>query len=125
MEIKNIGNIMNKALSQGSTTGEAGGRANAPQAQSNIGDEAQKSLKDQIEKLDAKQLENIFGDFKEKFDLLNKYLSIKIDKDLNRPIVRIINKESGEVIRQFPPEQLVELAKKIDQMVGLLFEKEA
>jgi flagellar protein FlaG len=36
-----------------------------------------------------------------------------------------MDKKTNEVIKQFPPEYLVELAKKIDELVGLLFSKEA
>jgi len=55
---------------------------------------------------------------------MNKYLKIEIDKDLQEPVIKIIDKKTNEVVRQIPPEYLLELAKRIDELVGLLFRKE-
>jgi len=82
------------------------------------------NIKKNIEKLDEKQIENIFNSLKEKFDYMNKYLKIEIDKDLKEPVVKIIDKKTNEVIRQIPPEYLLELAKKIDNLEGFLYDKE-
>ncbi len=81
-------------------------------------------LKQSLNNMDKDQLENLFKNVKEKFDYMNEYLKIEIDKDLHEPIVKIVDKKTDEVIRQIPPENLVELAKKIDELVGLLFNKE-
>jgi uncharacterized FlaG/YvyC family protein len=39
-------------------------------------------------------------------------------------VVRIVN-ESGDVIRQIPPEELVALARRLDDAIGFLFDKKA
>lgn len=122
MEIKSVTNVMNRGLTEGESSTEA--THSKSMQQQNSADLAQKELQAQLEKLDAKQLEDIFDDFKQKFDYLNQHLKIEIDEELNRPIVKIVDKETKEVVRELPPEQLVQLAKKIDQMVGLLFDKE-
>lgn len=52
-------------------------------------------------------------------------LRIEIDRNLNRIIVKIVNGQSGEVIRQIPPEELLNLARQFDGVTGLLVEERA
>jgi flagellar protein FlaG len=52
-------------------------------------------------------------------------LEIDIDPDLHQAIVKILNGESGEIIRQIPSKELVELAKYLDEPKGLLVSERA
>lgn len=52
-------------------------------------------------------------------------VEINIDPDLHQAVIKIFNGESGEVIRQIPSEELVELAKYLDQAKGLLVSEQA
>jgi flagellar protein FlaG len=58
-----------------------------------------------------------------KFDMLSKYLKIDIDQELEIPVVKIMEKDTNRVIRQISPEYLLELMKRIDQLLGLLMER--
>jgi flagellar protein FlaG len=55
--------------------------------------------------------------------MLSKYLKIDIDQELEIPVVKIMEKDTNRVIRQIPPEYLLELMKRIDQLLGLLMER--
>lgn len=72
----------------------------------------------------AEHLEKLIEEIKRKFDMLNKYLRIDIDRELEMPVAKIIEKDTNRVIRQIPPEYLLELMKRIDQMLGILLRKE-
>lgn len=48
-----------------------------------------------------------------------------IDPDLNKVVVRILSGESGEVIRQIPSQELLDLAKQLDAPKGLLVRERA
>ncbi len=56
---------------------------------------------------------------------LNRQIRLEVDDELHSIIFKLIDKESGRVIRQIPPEEFIELAKKMRQMDGLLIDKEA
>jgi len=58
----------------------------------------------------------------EKF--MNRAVRLEVEKDLHRVIIKLIDKKSGEVIRQIPPEELVELAKKMKEREGIFLRKE-
>ena len=89
--------------------------------------------KDQIaeifNKLDPKVQNDILKksieELNKKFDMLNSQLKIEFDKDTNMKVVKIIDNQTKEVIRQIPPETVLKIAKYIDEVTGLLFNKKA
>ncbi|MCI4459015.1 MAG: flagellar protein FlaG [Thermocrinis sp.] len=88
--------------------------------------EVEQQVQDAQDKGDIKpeELQKLIEDVKRKFDMLSKYLKIDIDQDLGIPVVKIMEKDTNRVIRQIPPDYLLELMKRIDQLLGLLVEKE-
>ena len=52
-------------------------------------------------------------------------LRFSVDHDTGRTVVRVTDANTQEVIRQIPAEEVLRLAKEIDRMQGLLFNKEA
>lgn len=52
----------------------------------------------------------------------NNSLKFQMDDSLNRPIVSVVDQDSGEVIRQLPSEELVRIARSIESMRGVLFD---
>ena len=49
-------------------------------------------------------------------------LNFQVHDDTGTVMVRVINQESGDVIREIPPSQILDLAAKIDRMIGALFD---
>jgi flagellar protein FlaG len=89
--------------------------------------EVDQQVQDVQEKGDIKpeELQKLIEEVKRKFDMLSKYLKIDIDRELEMPVVKIMERDTNKVIRQIPPDYLLELMKRIDQLLGLLVEKEA
>ena len=52
-------------------------------------------------------------------------LEIEIDSDSNKAVIRILNGESGEIIRQIPAQELLDLAKHLDDPKGFLIQERA
>ena len=50
-------------------------------------------------------------------------LEIKIHEETGTILVKVISHETGEVIREIPPEELIELAAKMEEMTGVLLQK--
>ncbi len=65
--------------------------------------------------------------FKENFEKLKKIFrgeaEFKIDKDTNMVIIKIKDPDTGEIIRQIPPELAVKLAKNIQELLGVLMDE--
>ena len=51
-------------------------------------------------------------------------VSFDVDEETGRSVVRVMNKETGEVIRQVPPEELLTLVARMRQLSGLIFSEE-
>ncbi|UCD38494.1 MAG: flagellar protein FlaG [Fidelibacterota bacterium] len=54
----------------------------------------------------------------------NTKISFDVDEDTGRAVVRVLNKETGEIIRQVPPEELLTLVARMRQLSGLIFSQE-
>jgi flagellar protein FlaG len=54
----------------------------------------------------------------------NREIHFELEKELNLMIVKVIDSETDEVIRQIPPEELVELSKNAKDLKGLLINTE-
>ncbi len=87
--------------------------------------EVNQQVQEVQEKRDIKpeELQRLMEEVKKKFDMLSKYLKIDIDQELEIPVVKIMERGTNRVIRQIPPDYLLELMKRIDQLLGLLMER--
>ena len=52
-------------------------------------------------------------------------LEIEIDSDSHKAVIKILNGESGEIIRQIPAQELLDLAKHLGEPKGLLVRERA
>lgn len=52
-------------------------------------------------------------------------LNFSVDKDTDDLVVKVLDRQTQEVIRQFPSEQALELAKHIEGMLGMIFDDRA
>lgn len=52
-------------------------------------------------------------------------LQFSMDEDSGRPVVRVIDTTTQEVIRQIPGEEVLRMAKELDRMQGLLLRQTA
>lgn len=56
---------------------------------------------------------------------IDSSLRFSTDDSTGKTVVQMIDSQTNEVIRQFPSEKMLEIAKSIDQMKGLLVSKKA
>ena len=63
-------------------------------------------------------------------EVLNEALSrkntsaqIRRDEELNRFLVTIKDKDSGEIVREVPPEALLKFARNLEELKGILFDE--
>jgi flagellar protein FlaG len=50
-------------------------------------------------------------------------LNFSIDSDSKEIVVKVLNKQTGELIRQIPSEEALKLAKAMDTLQGLIIQK--
>ncbi len=59
------------------------------------------------------------------YELSATKVTFDVDDATGRHVVRVLNKETGDVIRQLPPEALLNLVARMRQLSGLIFNEEA
>lgn len=55
--------------------------------------------------------------------IFNRKMQFQIHEETQRVMVKIINSESGEVISEIPSKKLLDMAAKMEEMVGMIFDK--
>ena len=72
---------------------------------------------------DLKAIEDSITKIRESIGPANSSLKIEIDADTDRIVVKILDDQSGELIRQIPSQEMVEIAKRLDAMQGVFVTK--
>lgn len=72
---------------------------------------------------DQRDLEQAVQDVNRQLKVFDRRLHYQIDQDTKRIIVKVINVESGETIRQIPPDQVLRAAQLINELRGLLIDE--
>ncbi len=93
--------------------------------QNNKQENAINQLNNKKQNISPKEIEDAVKDMNKKLDMLNSQLKIEIDKDTGIQVVKIIDKDTKEVIRQIPPESILKVAKYLNEIAGLLFDTKA
>lgn len=71
------------------------------------------------------QLKEAAEKINEFIEAMTHDLSFSVDKDTNRTVVKVLERDSGEVIRQIPAEEVLKIAKMLDELKGLIIREEA
>lgn len=56
-------------------------------------------------------------------DLSGNHLSFTVDDETGETVINIVDDGSGEVIRQIPPDAILNLRKKMGEIQGLVLDK--
>ncbi len=69
---------------------------------------------------DQKRLQQAITRLNERMRDGGRGLAFRVDPSLDRPVVTVTNRETGEVIRQIPNEVVIRMAHSIEDTKGLL-----
>jgi len=70
------------------------------------------------------ELNKLMEELKHKFSMIEKYLQIDIDQQLRMPISKIIDMRTEEIIRQIPPDWIVDILRRMEELRGVFYSKE-
>ena len=77
------------------------------------------------EPVSREQLNQAIKATKDFVGAINSSLDFSVDEDTGSVVVKVIDKETKEVIRQFPSEEMLSIAKALDSIKGLLVKQKA
>ncbi|MDH5299409.1 MAG: flagellar protein FlaG [Desulfobulbaceae bacterium] len=76
-------------------------------------------------KLTREELEKEVGEIQKRFDAMGTRLGFTVNDEPDAVVVLITDKKTGEVVRQFPSEEVLALRAKLEDITGLLFDTKA
>lgn len=82
------------------------------------------SLADLTEK-EKERLEKVAENISESFAAKATNLNLSVDDDLGRVVVKVVDQETQEVLKQIPSEEALELSKSIGKMRGMFVQTQA
>jgi flagellar protein FlaG len=75
--------------------------------------------------LSAEKAEIISRLLNEILKSLNWNIRIRVDKSTETIVTQIVDTEKNEIIKQIPPQELLEIMSRLKRLVGLLLDREA
>ncbi len=84
-------------------------------------------IKEELEQARQQEQERLSQVAEEVNEKLNQSLSLRFRKDeeTGTEFFQLVESETGDVVRQIPPESILEFRKKFETVSGVLFSKEA
>ncbi|GGM97523.1 flagellar protein FlaG [Shewanella xiamenensis] len=74
---------------------------------------------------DPSKLTQVATELSDMMSMMRKGLSFKVDENSGQAVVTVLDKDTGDVIRQMPSEEALALAEKLSEVTGLLMKTEA
>lgn len=78
---------------------------------------------DKAEPHKRKQVEKAVDDVQRFVETMNNSLQFSIDDDSGRTVVKVVDKQTDEVLRQIPSEEMLDIARALGKLKGLLVEQ--
>ncbi len=79
----------------------------------------------QQNKTSGQEVKQAVEQIQEVVNNLAQNLQFSIDEDTGKTVVKILDSQTQEVIRQFPSEEAISIARTLDKVQGLLFNDKA
>ena len=75
--------------------------------------------------VDPKLLDKAVKDLNKGVQNLQRSLQFSVDESSGRTVIKVVDKDTKEVIRQIPEQQVLELAARLDKNAGMFVQDEA
>jgi flagellar protein FlaG len=69
---------------------------------------------------DTRQLTDAVDTINKTLSSMNKGIEFSVDEETRLRVVKVVDKDTKEVVRQFPSEEVIAIAKALDKLQGLL-----
>lgn len=71
----------------------------------------------------AEQILKAISDLQDSMETLNRKINFDVDQASGRFHVKVIDTKTDKVIREIPPEQVLKIAARMKELIGLLFDE--
>ncbi|NMP03424.1 flagellar protein FlaG [Pseudoalteromonas arctica] len=78
---------------------------------------------EKVQPLEREQMEQMAQQLQDFMGEMNRSLQFKVDEDSGRDVIKVLDKNSGEVIKQYPSEEVLSLVSKLSESAGILIDQ--
>jgi len=71
------------------------------------------------------KLVQVATELSDMMSMMRKGLAFKVDESSGQAVVTVLDRDTGDIIRQMPSEEALALAEKLSEVTGLLMKTEA
>ena len=83
-----------------------------------------KEVQQPVKSLDLPDLEELAADVLKNLNIMhNVDLQFSVHKASGKIMVTVVDESTGKVVREIPQSEILELAAKMDEMVGMIFDQ--
>ena len=97
-------------------------QAAKPQAEKVTAREAKIQEENKQKQLSPSELKHVIKKINENVSILNKDVKFVYDDAIKSLVVKVIDAKTGKVIREIPPKEVINLQKKLSEVVGIIFD---
>lgn len=102
---------------------KSGGEAGSQQQSANAKTQQQANTKPAREQQQSEQLKKAIMEMNRRINNSNEEAVFGVHEDTNRIMIKIMDKETKEVIKEFPPEKTLDMIARIWEMAGILVDE--
>ncbi len=77
---------------------------------------------DETKNISSKKLAKIIDKINENVSMLNKNIKFSYNDAIKSLTVKVIDASTGKLIREIPPKEVINLQKKLSEIVGIIFD---
>lgn len=125
MNIQSISNNVLTSTTQARQQYAAQSSAGSPRASGEAEQLAQTQSPAEQQAQSAESLSSAVKAVNDFVSSVNSDLKFSVDNDTGKTIVKVVDKNTDEVIRQVPSEEMMAIAKALDSIKGLLVKQKA
>ncbi|NOZ11340.1 MAG: flagellar protein FlaG [Gammaproteobacteria bacterium] len=111
--------------SNGQTSKTTGSAEAAPQRQELPSSGGSVPVTEQAATEQSSDLQETLDSLTQRVQSMQRDLQFSVDKHSGQTVVKVIDSETDEVIRQIPAEEVLALAQRLDEASGMLLKTEA
>ena len=76
-----------------------------------------------VNKVDIQRIQDELNKIIANTDIFSRKIQLNYAGDINRIVITVIDKDSGEVLREIPSKELQNLARHLQDAIGVLYDK--
>ena len=124
MEALDVGNVkITGPAKQGSENFGVSGLRSKDQADVNVKPNAKHYIDSKVsEAFSVENIERAIENANSALKSADNALRFQVDSSIRQPIISVVEKDSGKILRQYPSEEIVRITKNIDSLRGVLFD---